>query len=71
MRGLLRNFGLKVGIRSRGKFEQRIRELTSGNPMLIAATEPMFRARAALRQELAGWNVVSASWPGRIPFVVA
>jgi transposase len=54
LRGLLRNFGLKVGIISRGKFEQRIRELTSGNPMLIAATEPMLRARAALRQELAG-----------------
>jgi transposase len=32
--GLLRNFGLKVGSISRGRFEQRIRELATGNPML-------------------------------------
>jgi transposase len=54
LRGLLRNFGLKVGSISRGRFEQRIRELTTGNPMLEAATEPMLRARLSLRQELAG-----------------
>lgn len=54
VRGLLRNFGLKVGSISRGRFEQRIRELAAGNPMLEAATEPMLRARLSLRQELAG-----------------
>lgn len=54
LRGLLRNFGLKVGAISRGKLETRIRELADGNPMLEAATEPMLRARASLRQELAG-----------------
>lgn len=54
LRGLLRNFGLKVGAISRGRFEHRIRELTADNPMLFAATEPMLRARASLRQELAG-----------------
>jgi transposase len=54
LRGLLRNFGLKVGTISRGRFEHRIRELTMGNPMLEAATEPMLRARLSLRQELAG-----------------
>lgn len=54
IRGLLRNFGLKVGMISRGKFEQRIRELAAGNPILLAATEPMHRTRASLRQELAG-----------------
>ena len=54
LRGLLRNFGLKVGTISRGRFEHRIRELAAGNPMLEAATEPMLRARASLRQELAG-----------------
>ena len=53
LRGLLRNFGLKVGTISRGRFEQRIRELAAGNPMLEAATEPMLRARSALRRELA------------------
>lgn len=54
LRGLLRNFGLKVGSISHGRFEQRIRELTTGNPMLEAATEPMLRARSSLRHELAG-----------------
>ena len=54
LRGLLRNFGLKVGAISRGRFEPRIRELAFGNSMLEAATEPMLRARASLRQELAG-----------------
>lgn len=54
LRGLLRNYGLKVGTISRGRFEQRIRELAAGNPMLVAATEPMLSARSALRQELAG-----------------
>lgn len=54
LRGLLRNFGLKVGAISRGRYEYRIRELADGNPMLEAATWPMLRARASLRQELAG-----------------
>lgn len=54
LRGLLRNFGLKVGAISRGRFEPRIRELAFGNSMMGAATEPMLRARASLRQELAG-----------------
>jgi transposase len=54
LRGLLRNFGLKVGAISRGRFEHRIRELATGNAMLDAATGPMLRARAALRHELAG-----------------
>jgi transposase len=54
LRGRRRNFGLKVGAISRGRFELRIRELAEGNPMLGLATEPMLRARAGLRQELAG-----------------
>ncbi|MEI4487765.1 hypothetical protein V8J36_16360 [Frigidibacter sp. MR17.14] len=51
--GLLRNFGLKVGPISRGRFEARIRELAEGNAMLEAASEPMLRAQSCLRQELA------------------
>ena len=53
LRGLLRNFGLKVGAISRGRFEHRIRELAEGNAMLETATTPILRARASLRQELA------------------
>jgi transposase len=44
LRGLLRNFGLKVGAISRCRFEARIRELPDGNPMLETATTPMLRA---------------------------
>lgn len=54
LRGLLQTFGLKVGAVSRGRFDVRIPELAFGNPMLEAATEPVLRARASLRQELAG-----------------
>jgi len=54
MRGLLRNFGLKVGQISKGRFEARIRELVDGNSTLDAVVEPMLRARASLRRELAG-----------------
>jgi transposase len=53
LRGLLRNFGLKVGAISRGRFDLRSRELAVGNLMLEAATEPILRARSSLRQELA------------------
>ena len=53
LRGLLLNFGFKVGAISRGRFEARIQELAEGNPMLETATAPMLRARATLRQELA------------------
>jgi hypothetical protein len=35
LRGLLRNFGLKVGAISRGQFEHRIRELAVGNLALL------------------------------------
>ena len=52
MRGVLRNFGLKVGQVSKGRFEARIRELAAGNPMLEVTIGGMLRARAALRAEL-------------------
>lgn len=54
LRGLLRNFSLKVGAIFRSRVETRIRELADGNPMLETATAPISRARASLRQELAG-----------------
>lgn len=54
IRVLLWKLGLKVGTIPRGRFEQRIHELAAGNPVLEAATVPMLRAWACLRQELAG-----------------
>lgn len=53
VRGVLRNFGLKMGKIAKGRFELRVRELADGNPMLEAAADPILRARAALRSELA------------------
>ena len=51
IRGLLRGFGLKVGPVSKGRFVARIRELTSGQPMLERVIEPMLRAREVLSKE--------------------
>ncbi|WP_264214424.1 IS110 family transposase [Leisingera thetidis] len=53
LRGVLRNFGLKMGKVAKGRFEARVRELAASNTMLEAAAEPMLRARAELRGELA------------------
>ena len=54
LRGVLRNFGLKLGQVSKGRWEARVRELVAGNAMLEATAEPILRARVALRRELAG-----------------
>ena len=54
LRGVLRNFVLKLGQVSKGRWETRVRELIASNAMLEAAAEPILRARAALRRELAG-----------------
>ena len=54
LRGVLRNFGLKLGPVSKVRYEARVRELIAGNAMLEAAAEPILRARADLRRELAG-----------------
>ena len=54
LRGVLRNFGLKLGRVSKGGYAARVRELAFGNAMLETMAEAMLRARAALREELAG-----------------
>ena len=57
LRGLLRNFELKLGRISKGNYEARVRELTVGNAMLDAAVEPIPRARAGLRRAMVlNWN---------------
>ena len=52
LRGMLRNFGLKVGKVSRAQYDTRLRELAAGNVIFEAATEAILRARDALKQEL-------------------
>ena len=48
IRGTLRNFGLKVGQVSRGRFETRIRQLVEDRAALTCLVEPMLRAREEL-----------------------
>lgn len=53
IRGLLRNFGLKVGIMGTIGFEARIRELIDGTPDLGEIISPLLAAREKLRAEFA------------------
>jgi transposase len=50
IRGLLRNFGLKVGVVAVGKFDERIRELVADAPELIEIMEPLLTARQKIRE---------------------
>lgn len=50
IRGLLRNFGLKVGAVGAGKFDERIRELVEGMSELMEIMEPLLAARQKLRE---------------------
>ena len=53
VRGILRNFGLKLGRVSKGRWEDRVRELASENAMLSDVVAPILRLRAQMRDELA------------------
>jgi transposase len=45
LRGILRNFGLKVGKVCKGKFDDRVRELLAGAPALVVMVAPMLAVR--------------------------
>lgn len=53
IRGLLRNFGLKVGAVGSGGFEVRIRELVDDRPELREIMLPLLAARRTLRDRFA------------------
>src|SRR5580700_3704137 len=53
IRGLLRNFGLKVGLVGVVGFEQRIHDLVEGVPELADIMEPLLAARRVLREKFA------------------
>ena len=53
IRGLLRNFGLKVEIVGVVGFEQRIHDLVEGVPELADIMEPLLAARRVLREKFA------------------
>jgi transposase len=52
LRGTLRNFGLKVGIAGKVKFEARIKELVERFPDLAVLVEPLLVVRRVLREQL-------------------
>src|SRR5450756_517778 len=51
LRGTLRNFGLKVGIAGKVKFEARIKELIENLPDLAELVEPLLVVRRVLREQ--------------------
>src|ERR1700757_2726937 len=51
LRGMLRNFGLKVGVVSIGKFAARVRELVTSSPRLALIVEPLLAVRRVMRQQ--------------------
>ena len=53
LRGTLRNFGLKVGIVGKLKFEARIKELVESHSDLAVLVEPLLVVRRVLREQIA------------------
>src|SRR5712672_1566877 len=51
LRGTLRNFGLKVGMVGRVRFEARIKELVENIPDLAMLVEPLLLVRRTLREQ--------------------
>lgn len=52
LRGTLRNFGLKVGMVGKVRFEARIQELVENLPDLAELVEPLLIVRRALREQI-------------------
>lgn len=51
LRGILRGFGLKVGATSARRFEDRVRALVDGHPVLQQIAAALLTARAGLEQQ--------------------
>src|SRR5215204_6531857 len=52
LRATLRNFGLKVGVAGKVKFEARIKELVENLPDLAVLVEPLLIVRRTLREQI-------------------
>jgi len=53
VRGLLKGFGLRLGRLLRGRWDDAVRDIVSGNTMLASIMEPLLVVRRALREQLA------------------
>lgn len=51
IRGMLRNFGLKVGVTNKANYEGRIHTLIMGDKFLQMAVEPLLTARKAIKEQ--------------------
>src|SRR5262245_31053419 len=69
LRGTLRNFGLKVGIAGKVKFEPRIKELVESFPDLAVLVEPLLVVRRVLREQLRSCIAVCWSSFGTTTYV--
>ena len=61
LRGTLRNFGLKVGMVGKAKFEARIGKLVENLPDLAVLVEPMLIVRRVFANRSA--SCIAACWP--------
>jgi hypothetical protein len=68
LRGTLRNFGLKVGMVGKVRFEARIQELVENIPDMALLVEPLLIVRRVLRP-----SCTAACWPscGRMRYAGA
>jgi transposase len=53
VRGLLKGFGMRLGRLLRARWDDAVRDIVSGNPMLASIMEPLLVARRTLREQLA------------------
>jgi len=53
LRGILKAFGLKIGVVAAGRFEARVLELVDDDPVLGAATDAILRIRREVLERLA------------------
>jgi transposase len=56
LRGVLRGFGLKVGLTTKARFESRLRELTEHHPVLKEIAEALLAVHKVLLKELNGFE---------------
>ena len=61
LRSTLRNFGLKVGMVGKVKFEARIKELVENQPDLAELVEPLLIVLRALRNRSS--SCIAVCWP--------
>ena len=65
IRGLLKNFGLVIGRAKQNTFTLRAKDLLDGRPELIAAVEPLLRAREAVGRQIVELDVKVDGWRAR------